>query len=155
MNKSEENVKHRVVFAHELVEENGKTVRENNMEKTHKYPLGEVVEVTMGFDIGWGAAAIVDRKNREICLGVKEGTFRLYVVGHQRDCDGSLLYMLSDLRCKYPTEAKAFDMEGIKYRGFAQYFEHGIGEESLKPVGYRTELSENIYEHFGFSNEQK
>ena len=57
-----------------IIEENGKTVRENNEALKHNIPLYTIVEVESD-----------DR-----------GKFlRLFVVEHTRDCDGTPLYSLS------------------------------------------------------------
>ena len=58
----------------DIVEENGKTVRENNLSKKHKIPLGTLVEINIGEPSHKGV--------------------RLYVCAHNRDCDGSPLYTL-------------------------------------------------------------
>jgi len=145
------NEKTHLIFMSDLLEENGKTVMENNLEKEHKYPIGEIVEVTMGFGIGWSCDGIVkDDEGKEICLGLKEGTVVLYVVDHQRDCDGTPLYSLSDLKCKYPSYAKTFSEEWKCYRSFCNHFYHGIGEEDLKPVGHRITLYNTFQEYMGF-----
>lgn len=65
------------ILVSNLVEENGKTVRENNLEKTHEIPIGALVEITYEED-----------KNSQ--KGV-----RMFVVNHSRDCDGTPLYDLS------------------------------------------------------------
>jgi len=57
------------VMIHDLVEENGKTIKENNMEKTHNIPLWSLIEV-------------------------KDTGERLYVGLCDRDCDGTPLYWL-------------------------------------------------------------
>ena len=62
---------------HDLVEANGKTIRQNNLEKKHNIPIGSLVE---------------DKKT-----GV-----RLFVVYHARDCDGTPLYCL----CHDPEDIK-------------------------------------------------
>ena len=54
-------------MVHDLVEDNGKTIKENNLEKIWAIPIGQLVEITPS----------------------KE---RLYVCGHHRDCDGTPLY---------------------------------------------------------------
>jgi len=58
----------RFIMFGDIVEKNGKTIRENNLEKTHKYPIGSLIELTDGE--------------------------RLYVMSYGRDCDGSPLYRL-------------------------------------------------------------
>ena len=52
-----------------IVEDNGKTVKENNLEKTHKYKKGTLVEMENGV--------------------------RMFISGYRRDCDGTPLYCLS------------------------------------------------------------
>lgn len=59
----------------DLVEKNGKTIRENNLEKSHDIPLYTLVEVVTDDDESNG--------------------LRLFVVKHSRDCDGEPLYDLS------------------------------------------------------------
>ena len=63
------------MFVGDIVEANGKTWKENNLEIKHNIPLGKLVE------INW--------ENGEY-NGV-----RLFVVSHGRDCDGTPLYGLS------------------------------------------------------------
>jgi hypothetical protein len=71
-------VKDRFILISDMVEANGKTVRENNLEKGHTIPLGSLVECNSeSGDYEW------------------EG-IRLYVVKHSRDCDGGPLYDLGE-----------------------------------------------------------
>lgn len=66
-----------MIIAHNLPSnEPGKTWKELNMEKQHKYPLGALVEINYGEAKG----------------------ARLFVVCHTRDCDGTPLYILSHER---------------------------------------------------------
>lgn len=55
-----------------IVESNGKTVRENNLKIPHAIPLKTFVEVDLDYSESHG------------CRG--------FVVEHQRDCDGTPLY---------------------------------------------------------------
>lgn len=73
-----------VIFVSDIVEANGKTVRENNMAIEHKIPLGTLVEVKYDTWFGGGACERVHA--------------RLWVVGHTRDCDGTPLYLLGQCR---------------------------------------------------------
>lgn len=57
------------------IECNGKSVRENNMEKLHEIPLGTLVEVD--------------------CPSIEEHGIRMFVAEYSRDCDGEPLYNLS------------------------------------------------------------
>lgn len=66
-------------FADLISSDTGKTFREENEEKKHNIPLGTLVEVD------------VDDYYLE---NPKKG-LRLFVVSHDRDCDGTPLYSLS------------------------------------------------------------
>lgn len=69
------------IFIGDIVEANGKTVKQNNLEKMQSIPVGSIVEITY------------QSKYED----PEESTFglRLFVVNHSRDCDGSPLYTLS------------------------------------------------------------
>lgn len=66
-------------FVGDIVETNGKTVKENNLNKNHNIPLKSLVEIV----------------NMEENEEGSENGLRLFVVGHSRDCDGTPLYDLS------------------------------------------------------------
>lgn len=66
-------------------------LREENQNKKHKYPLGTVVEVDLDITSSVGKEAKVSLK----------GTCTLYVVSHDRDCDGTPLYTVSDFPVVY------------------------------------------------------
>jgi hypothetical protein len=104
-----------VEMIHNLVEENGKTIKQNNMEKQHQIPIGALVEVK--FDTWFGDGA---------CWKVHA---RLWVVAHNRDCDGTPLYGLS----RWKDAAFAKQVHGIH---------HGFDEESLTPVEITDRLRE-------------
>ena len=59
------------IFVADIVEKNGLTVRENNLKVKHKIPLGSLVEVDIE--------------------GHEENGVRLFVISHDRDCDGTPL----------------------------------------------------------------
>lgn len=60
----------------DIVEKNGKTIRQNNFAKPHTIPIGALVEADGSPDeYDWNG-------------------IRLFVVAHQRDCDGTPLYGL-------------------------------------------------------------
>ena len=69
-----------MLVLHDLVESNGKTIRQNNMAKEHNIPLGTLVEVKFHQWLGHGACQKIHA--------------RLFVVGHNRDCDGTPLYSI-------------------------------------------------------------
>lgn len=84
----------------DIKEKNGKTIRENNLEKLHNIPIGSLVEIKYH---KWGKDGS--------CQKVEA---RLWVVKHTRDCDGTPLYCL----CLDPIH-KEEGMENIYvvYRG--------------------------------------
>lgn len=83
--------------------ETGKTYREENNEKVHNIPIGSLVEVENGL--------------------------RLFVVAHERDCDGTPLYALSFDKKWTPT------MYGDQYKAFARFrIDSGYSEDSLKVI---------------------
>ena len=104
----------RIMFFSDMVEKNGKTVRENNMAIKHSIPLGTLVEVKYDEWYGDGACSKVHA--------------RLFVVQHGRDCDGTPLYGLG----KHPYDPDI-------YRD-AWMVDSNFGEEGLTPV----EMSEEI-----------
>ncbi len=120
----------------EIVEENGNTIRENNMEKKHNIPLGSIVEVEMVYDVSIG----------DITQSLK-GTIKLYVVSHGRDCDGTPLYIIGDIPVAYPN-VKTFSQEWMQYKAFCKISDHGYPEESLKQTGKVVELKKNFEEFF-------
>jgi hypothetical protein len=65
----------RMIYVSDIVEPNGKTIKQNNMDIQHKIPIGTLVEVY------WE--------------GGEYNGVRLFVVEHVRDCDGTPLYNLS------------------------------------------------------------
>jgi hypothetical protein len=65
----------------DIVEENGRTNRENNLEEIHDIPIGTLVEVK--YD-KWHSGGACEKIHA-----------RLWVVSHDRDCDGTPLYSLS------------------------------------------------------------
>lgn len=76
-----------IMMYSQMVEANGKTVRENNMELQHKYPIDTLVEVKYDTWHGEGACTKIHA--------------RLFVARHIRDCDGTPLYILSDTPTKH------------------------------------------------------
>lgn len=112
-----------------IVEENGKTWKENRLAIQHKYPLGALVEVQ--YD-DWHDGGACEKVHA-----------RLFVVRHTRDCDGSPLYHLATAPV---TQWQLFKPEEVFMRGpgytlmnwLAAKGFHGIklnlGEDSLTPV---------------------
>ncbi len=72
-------------FIHDMVNpRTGKTYKQENLELMHNIPIGTLVEVK--FDRWYGEGA---------CMKVHA---RLWVVAHDRDCDGTPLYIISQWR---------------------------------------------------------
>ena len=95
------------IIAHDIVEKNGKTVRENNLEIQHKIPLNSLVELNNGV--------------------------RLFVVVHTRDCDGTPLYVLNCYNEQLQAEEwKGDDYLSIHMSHIKRKRAYGYGEESLK-----------------------
>jgi len=69
-----------IVSVNDIVEANGKTVRENNLEQPHTIPLGALV------DLDWDFGENKSNFSR---------TIRAYVAAYARDCDGEPLYLLT------------------------------------------------------------
>lgn len=123
-----------IILFSDIVEANGKTIRENNLTREHLYPLGTIVEIDLDISQPGTEPGI------EINL---KGTCRLFVVGHNRDCDGIPLYVLSDIPVKFPLGAPTFSQERLVYKTLAKVVESGYGEESLRPTGMFMDLTEN------------
>jgi len=66
-----------------IVEQNEKTIKENNLELKHNIPIGTLVEVK--YDEWYDDGACI------------KAHVRLFIVAHNRDCDGTPLYSL----CRY------------------------------------------------------
>lgn len=126
----------------EMKEENGKTIRENNLEKSFSIPIDTLVEFDMDEEIS---------PDEKTGLGSNiRGKVRAFVVEHVRDCDGEPLYRLSFYESNHikntvralfstvenPSEDKI--QEAIKRAEFHEkFFGFNIGaysEESLTVV---------------------
>lgn len=112
------------VLVSNIVEKNGSTVRENNLKAEHKIPLGSLVEVNIPY--------------------IEEHGVRLFVVSHERDCDGSPLYTLSfdknaDDKLKSSKQKMEVESPGSEDYSIAAYCYNiavgsvttGFGEDSL------------------------
>lgn len=88
-----------------IVESNGKTIKESNMQKNHKIPIGSLVEDT-------------------------ETGIRAFVALHTRDCDGTPLYSLTIHEVREQSEY--FDIESGIFRRFELL--NGLPEENLDVI---------------------
>jgi len=105
----------RAIVIGDIVEDNGKTIRENNLERTHNIPLGALVEVKYDKWHGNGACEKIHA--------------RLFVTLQGRDCDGSPLYWLATAPIDEWCDSFPPLMQKAVYRQVG-----GFGEESLTVV---------------------
>jgi len=100
----------KVVFLSDIIESNGKTVKENNLAKQHKFNIGDLVE-------------FINSKDMEDCAGV-----RMYIVAQNRDCDGTPLYCLCHDKSHTTVNCRGFrNLDWIS----------GYGEESLRLIKHK------------------
>lgn len=102
---------------------------------SHKIPLGAIVEVNVKIYSDCPSVGT------ELKL---TGRCKLMVVKHHRDCDGTPLYVLSDIPVVSP-EMKDGDIFG-KYKIFSKYFGSGYSEESLTFTGEVKKLYNNLHD---------
>jgi hypothetical protein len=118
LNRLYNELKHLTLFfMHNTVQENGKTVKENNLDNLHhKIPVGTLVEVKYDNWFGEGACEKVHA--------------RLWVIKHTRDCDGTPLYSLS----RYKDWKEGQQKNSV----------HGFGGESLKVIEITDDVKEGV-----------
>lgn len=88
-------MKPQIMFVGNIVEDNGKTIRQNNEAIAHKFNVGDLVELKCNCS----ADGHVD-KHKYYC------GMRLFVASQSRDCDGSVGYYLST-----SSTGKTFDLK--------------------------------------------
>jgi len=122
----------------DIKEANGNTIEENNLKKPHNIPLWSLVEVKAEKWYGHGA-----------CIKYHA---RLFVVKHERDCDGTPLYTL----CRRPDPEQEFEILAELSKGsisakqigflasFFDMFHSGFSEESLTVIGWSKELDDGV-----------
>lgn len=130
----------------DIVEDNGKTIRENNLEKQHDLPVGTLVEVKYDEFHGDGACSKVHA--------------RLWVALQGRDCDGTPLYWLSPDKPPYTDEVRLYYPEqGIYFnaavsRSIVHRFKGGFARDRLTVV----EVTERLAKGYGvleWANDEK
>lgn len=99
----------------DIVESNGKTIRENNLEKQHNIPVGTLVEAKFTDWFGDGACSRVHA--------------RLWVVKHIRDCDGTPLYCLAETPLDKQDKMKNEQLQKMLYG-----WKTGMPEDALTVV---------------------
>ena len=113
----------KIINFSDLIEENGKTIKENNLDKKHNIPIGTLVTV--------------EYKKDSINNTTEKIQANLLVFSHDRDCDGTPLYSLA----KYKKEdiSKSYFVTGMNLNPkFVEMFligkESGFLEEGLKVI---------------------
>ena len=97
--------------------ETGKTYREENNAKQHKYKVNDLVEI-----IGWGEKGECGYDG-----------MRMYVIGCVRDCDGTPLYVLGTKGLGL--WETSYNGQPIKTQTFYNFKSHsGFGEVSLRLI---------------------
>ncbi len=117
----------KAIFIGDIIEENKKSIKENNLEKKHNIPIGSLVEVKWDEWHGNGA-----------CMKVHA---RLWIVSHDRDCDGTPLYSISRWSPKF--------IQGLLDSGFPpllinEFKYPGFPEESLTPIEITEDLKDGV-----------
>lgn len=92
--------------------ETGKTFEEENLEKSHKYKIDDLVEI-----IGWDKDCEYDG-------------MRLYIIGLTRDCDGTPLYVLGSRGMEL--YQKGFGLKPKVCYNFNSF--SGFSEDNLKLI---------------------
>ena len=106
------------IFVGDIVEENGLSIKENNLTLQHTIPIGTLVEIT--YDSQY------DEPDEKTC------GLRLFVVNHSRDCAGTPLYDLSFDKKSYK-EWEQLDKK-VKQRDF----ENSMDEALTKAIWWQT-----------------
>lgn len=117
--------------------------RTNQNKSNHSIPIGSVVDLK--WDHGCASLNIhKDREGKEVALSVN-GTIRLIVVGHHRDCDGTPLYVLSDI----PVKLQDWTFrEYMHYRMWSHFVTHGWSSGRLTGIGRTIRIDcNNIFEY--------
>ena len=109
-----------VMVIHDIVEENGKTIKQNNMELKHNIPLDTLVEVK--YDVHYDDGC---------CEKIHA---RLWVNKHTRDCDGEPLYNLSTWKTESVETIQAH------FGKYAIHFHGPFSEDDLTPIKVTEDL---------------
>ena len=117
----------------QIVEANGKTIRENNLDIQHKIPLGSIV--TVEFD-----------ETLDSILGIGyRGKATLYVTQHTRDCDGTPLYSLSSSPV---VSVSSRDQNFLRWKFIVRFSLNGYSEDSLHDTGNKAEVFYNDFQDY-------
>lgn len=108
----------------------GKTIRKENSEKTHKIPINTLVEIK--HDI-WHGDGVCEKIHA-----------RLWVISHDRDCDGTPLYSLSVFKSDSNLNKHIFYEDSrFKYK-ITPFIKSGFSEESLKVIIVTKDVAKGV-----------
>jgi hypothetical protein len=145
----------------DIIESNGKTIRENNLEREHQIPIGALVELD-------SASEFSDTEFNRVVRG--------YVVAQGRDCDGTPLYYLSmdpqdlldaqiEMDCRHElyrlSEECGRGSEAERdYQMFLRWtsnrrFYGGFSDESLTVISTNDGFVEYLREQYRFNADDK
>jgi hypothetical protein len=113
-----------------IIEENGKTIRQNNMEIKHKIPIGTLVEINSPQDLEYDDGDVLYECHHRM---------RAYIVSHDRDCDGTPLYSVGPKGLERRLQEKFTGRPGSEDEKLFNYSHmldraktiHGLDEGSL------------------------
>jgi len=124
-----------IVLAHSLVEANGKTIRQNNLEKQHRLQEGQEVRVYTcdGEDDPPGT---IDHVHDDQCA-----SHVAFILHCGRDCDGTPLYWIGGLAACSEMQARGstHTFNNMAWRVFNQVA-GGYGEEDVFPSDFVNEM---------------
>lgn len=116
-----------ILIVSDIVQENGKTIKQNNLERKHNIPIDSLVEINHDFD-------------GDVSEDCRMGGVRMFVVNHSRDCDGTPLYDLSFNKTAHRdwatlNDAKCKDKLSllVEWQANGQILRH-LSEESLTVI---------------------
>ena len=131
-----------LILVPDIIESNGKTIRENNMKTKHSLSVGDEIRFIDGKDF---SERYCSYESEEIQKAVAQGT--LFVASIDRDCDGTPLYTLTldnitnlkegddiyDYYCrKFNSNFKINEDAFIEASNYARkYIVNGIAEDSI------------------------
>lgn len=124
-----------VIFMKDIVEENGKTIYENNMEKSHKFSIGEKVYVKISSTNFQGTSTY-------------EGIAT--IISLDRDCDGTPLYSIikTSIETYHCTKSIYHLSEAICRVLNICGFDHGFDGSSFMKIPQQTEYTSAELKYF-------
>lgn len=127
-----------IIMLHDLPADpdnpDGLTIKEENFKRKHNIPIGTLVEVKYDTWFGNGACSKVHA--------------RLWVIDHNRDCDGTPLYTLADIEREALETVFNISFESdshdwaINAKRWCNILTSGHSEDSLKIIEITSKIKE-------------